>query len=106
MLLTTKRGCHSGPLGEKPFGKIFEKNGRTRIMRSDIVPGGVFPDYELPDHTGTLRKLSDLQGEDPLILTLARCHYCSKEHQEHRELAAFYPKIGVACTQIVNIAEQ
>ena len=20
-------------------------------MRSDIVPGGVFPDYELPDHT-------------------------------------------------------
>jgi len=27
-------------------------------MRSDIVPGGIFPDYELPDHTGTLRKLS------------------------------------------------
>jgi hypothetical protein len=21
-------------------------------MRSDIVPGGIFPDYELPDHTG------------------------------------------------------
>lgn len=20
-------------------------------MRSDVVPGGVFPDYELPDHT-------------------------------------------------------
>ena len=20
-------------------------------MRSDIVPGGTFPDYELPDHT-------------------------------------------------------
>ena len=20
-------------------------------MRSDIVPGGIFPDYELPDHT-------------------------------------------------------
>jgi hypothetical protein len=26
-------------------------------MRSDIVPGGIFPDYELPDHTGKLRKL-------------------------------------------------
>lgn len=23
-------------------------------MRPDIVPGAVFPDYELPDHTGTL----------------------------------------------------
>lgn len=33
-------------------------------MRSDIVPGGIFPDYPLPDHTGTLRKVSD-QGEDP-----------------------------------------
>jgi hypothetical protein len=29
-------------------------------MRSDIVPGGAFPDYELPDHTQTLRRLSEL----------------------------------------------
>ena len=29
-------------------------------MRSDIVPGGIFPDYELPDHTGKVRKLSEL----------------------------------------------
>ena len=73
-------------------------------MRSDIVPGGVFPDYELPDHTSTMRKLSELQGDDPLILTLARGHYCPKEHQQHLELAAFYPKIAVAYTQIVTIA--
>ena len=31
-------------------------------MRSDIVPGAIFPNYELPDHTGELRKLSKLQG--------------------------------------------
>jgi peroxiredoxin len=73
-------------------------------MRSDIVPGNVFPDYELPDHTGNQRKLSQLQGEDPLILTLSRGHYCPKEHQQHLELAAFYPKIAVAYTQIVTIA--
>jgi hypothetical protein len=24
-------------------------------MRSDIVPGGVFPDYELPDHINSKR---------------------------------------------------
>jgi hypothetical protein len=47
-------------------------------MRSDIVPGGVFPDYELPDHTSTPRSLSELQGDDPLILTLPRGHYCQK----------------------------
>ena len=73
-------------------------------MRSDIVPGGAFPDYELPDHTGTLRRLSELQGDDPLILTLARGHYCPKEHQQHLELAAFYPKIAVAYTQIATIS--
>jgi peroxiredoxin len=73
-------------------------------MRPDIVPGGVFPDYELPDHTSTLRKLSELQGDDPLILTLARGHYCPKEHQQHLELAAFYPKIAVAYTQIATIS--
>jgi hypothetical protein len=30
-----------------------------------------------------LRRLSELQGDDPLILTLARGHYCPKEHQQH-----------------------
>jgi peroxiredoxin len=72
-------------------------------MRSDIVPGGTFPDYELLDHTGNLRNLSELQGDDPLIVTLARGHYCPKEHQQHLELAAFYPKIAVAYTRIVTI---
>jgi len=73
-------------------------------MRSDIVPGSVFPNYELPDDTGKLRKLSKLQGEDPLILKLARGHYCPKEHQQHLEPAAFYPKIAVAYTLIATIA--
>jgi peroxiredoxin len=73
-------------------------------MRSDIVPGGVFPDYELPNHMGELQRLSGLQGDDPLILTLARGHYCPKEHQQHLGLAAFYPAIAVAYTQIVTIS--
>jgi peroxiredoxin len=73
-------------------------------VRSDIKPGGTFPDYELPDHTDTPRKLSEIQGDDPMILTLARGHYCPKEHQQHLELAAFYPKINVAYTQIATIA--
>jgi peroxiredoxin len=73
-------------------------------MRSDIRPGGVFPDYSLPDHEGTVRKLSELSGNDPMVLTLARGHYCPKEHQQHLELAAAYPKIAVAYTQVVTIA--
>jgi peroxiredoxin len=73
-------------------------------MRSDIVPGAVLPDYKLPDHTRTARKLSELQGDDPMILTLARGHYCPKKHQQHLELAAFYPRIAVAYTAIATIS--
>ena len=43
---------------------------RGPAMRSDIAPGGTFPDYELPDHTGTRAPVSELQGADPMILTL------------------------------------
>jgi len=73
-------------------------------MRADIAPGGTFPDYELTDHTKTRRRLSELQGIDPMILVLARGHFCPKDHQQHLELAAFHSKIAVAYTQIVTIA--
>jgi hypothetical protein len=32
-------------------------------MRSDIVPGAIFPDYALSDHAAKRRKLSELQGQ-------------------------------------------
>jgi peroxiredoxin len=73
-------------------------------MRSDITSGAKFPDYELPDRTKARRRLSELQGDDPLILTLARGHYCPKEHLQHLELAAAYPKFAVAYTQMATIA--
>src|SRR5438874_3668995 len=73
-------------------------------MRADIVPGGTFPDYELTDHTKQRRKLSELQGIDPMILVLSRGHYCPRDHQQHLELAANYSKIAVAFTQIVTIS--
>ena len=73
-------------------------------MRPDLLPGAVFPDYQLPDHIGTLRRLSELQGDDPLILTLSRGHYCPKDHQQHLELVSLYSKIAVAYTQLVTIS--
>ncbi|MER8184979.1 redoxin domain-containing protein [Kitasatospora sp. NPDC094015] len=73
-------------------------------MRADIVPGGVFPDYQLTDHTKTRRTLSELQGIDPMILILSRGHYCPKDHQQHLELAAHQAEVAVAYTRIVTIA--
>jgi hypothetical protein len=55
-------------------------------MRPDIKPGATYPDYELPDHTRTQRRLSEIQGDEPMILTLARGHHCPKEHQLRHDL--------------------
>jgi peroxiredoxin len=73
-------------------------------MRPDIVPGARFPDYELTDTDKKRRKLSELQEGDPMILILSRGHFCPKDHQQHLELAAFYPKIAVAYTKIVTVS--
>jgi peroxiredoxin len=73
-------------------------------MRSDIVPGARLPNYELMDHTKTRRSLSELQGNDPMVLVLSRGHYCPKDHQQHLDLAAFFTKINVAYTRIVTIS--
>ena len=73
-------------------------------MRPDIKPGGRFPDYTLPDHTGKPRTLSGLQGIDPMILILSRGHFCPKDAQQHRRLVEMEPEIGVAYTKIVTIS--
>jgi len=57
-------------------------------MRSDIVPGAVFPDYELSDHRGTRRTLSELQQGDPLVLVLSRGRLLPKRKEATRGTAA------------------
>jgi hypothetical protein len=51
-------------------------------MRADIVAGAAFPDYELTDHTGARRKLSELQGPDPMILVLSRGGFCPRDQRQ------------------------
>ena len=70
-------------MGQAASGVGAVAVGKVAGVRPDIIPGGTFPDYALPDQTGTIRRLSELQGRDPLILTLARGNYCPKEHQQH-----------------------
>ena len=90
----------------RPAGRTNQPSPDRKDLkiRSDITPGGTFPDYELPDQDRVTRKLSEIQGEDPLILTLARGNYCPKEHQQHLELAANYPKIAVSYTKVATIS--
>jgi peroxiredoxin len=73
-------------------------------MRADIVPGAVFPDYELPDQRGKPRTLSELQGGDPLIVVLARGGYCPRDRRQHEGLVQLYREMQVGFSRLVTIS--
>src|SRR5438309_7473010 len=68
-------------------------------MRPDIVPGAVFPDYELPDHRGKHRTLSELQGGDPLVLVLSRGGFCPRDRRQHEGLLQLHREMEVGQTR-------
>ncbi|HMF95627.1 MAG TPA: redoxin domain-containing protein [Vicinamibacterales bacterium] len=73
-------------------------------MRPDIVPGAVFPDYELSDHHGTHRRLSDLQHSDPLVLVLSRGGFCPKERRQHEGLVQLHHEMQVGYCRLVTLS--
>jgi peroxiredoxin len=73
-------------------------------MRNDIIPGAVFPDYELSDHTGKRRKLSELQGSDPLVLVLSRGGFCPKERRQLEGLLQLHREMEVGYCRLVTIS--
>lgn len=73
-------------------------------MRSDIVPESVFPDYQLTDHTGKRRKLSELQEQDPMILVLSRGGFCPKERRQAEGLLALHREMEVGFCRLVTIS--
>jgi peroxiredoxin len=72
-------------------------------MLKDLSPGDVFPDVELPDETGALQRLSDLQGDDLLVLMLGRGEHCPRERPHPREMLKLYEWSSVAFTQLVTV---
>jgi peroxiredoxin len=57
-------------------------------VRADLVPGALFPDLRLPDHTGRERTLRALAGEQPLVLAFVRGWWCPKEQVRLRMLVS------------------
>ena len=63
-----------------------------------------FPDLELLDHTGRLRRLSELAGGDPLALVTSRGWWCPKEQRFLRGLVALQDEFEVAYSRIVVLS--
>ena len=72
-------------------------------MRSDMIQGAIFRDYELSDHTGKHRKLSELQGQDPMVLVLGRGGYCPKDRRQAEGLLQLHREMEVGYCQLATI---
>jgi peroxiredoxin len=68
-------------------------------------PGESFPDLVLPDHNGNARRLSDLAGDDPLLVNFYRGFWCPKEQVFFRRvLAPLHEEAEVAYTRFVSVS--
>jgi peroxiredoxin len=72
-------------------------------MSKNLEPGTTIPDFELPDEAGDMHRLSDLQGDNMLVLHLSRGEHCPRERMHHRELLRFHELCAVAFTELVTI---
>jgi len=68
-----------------------------------MTPGVTFPDYELSDHTGKHRRLSELQGGDPMVLVLGRGGFCPKDRRQAEGLLQLHREMEVGYCRLVTI---
>jgi peroxiredoxin len=72
-------------------------------MSKGLTPGAVLPGFALPDENGTMHRLSELQGDNAMILMLGRGEHCPRERQQQRGMVRFHQWCPVAFTQLVTI---
>jgi peroxiredoxin len=72
-------------------------------MSKGLEPGLTIPDFELPDENGDVHRLSDLQGDDALVLLLGRGEHCPRERMHQREMVKFHEWCDLAFTRLVTI---
>src|ERR671936_2415759 len=72
-------------------------------MSKGLTPGKKIHDFVLPDENGDMHRLSDLQGDDALVLMLGRGEHCPRERQHQREMVKFQEWCPVAFTQMVTV---
>ena len=72
-------------------------------MSRGLEPAAVLPDFTLPDQDGVKRRLSELQGDMAMVLSLGRGEHCPRERQHQRELIRFHRWCPVAFTSLVTV---
>jgi len=83
---------------------------------TNLSVGEAFPDFELPDHSGRQRRISDytrpgsldemLCFDDgyPLILVFGRGFFCPRDQEQMRGLVQFQSELAVNYCQLVSVS--
>ena len=71
---------------------------------SSLVPASPFPDFELTDHSGNRRTLSELVAGDPAVLQFYRGWWCPKEQAFFRRLVAWQDEVEVAYARVISVS--
>ena len=76
-----------------------------------VTTGDVIDDFELPDQTGTPRRLSELLADGPVVLFFypaTMTYGCTKESCHFRDMAAEFKAVGATRVGISadNVAKQ
>ena len=68
------------------------------------APGDRIPDFELPDHNGSCRRLSELVAGDPTVLQFYRGFWCPKDQAQFRALVQLQDQVEVAYTRMISVS--
>jgi peroxiredoxin len=85
------RGHAPGSKEQPPCAPTFSPEAYFRITRCRTT-------------TGHLRKLSEIQGRDPMIVVLSRGHFCPKDRRQHEGLLQLHREMEVGYCKLVTIS--
>ena len=87
---------------------MSEGRARAGVVGVDAVGelavGGQVPNFELLDHAGNQRRLSQMMGGDPTVLHFYRGWWCPKEQAFFRRLLALQDDAEVAYSRILSVS--
>ena len=81
-----------------------DPDGRGADTVGVLAVGGQLPDFELLDHAGNRRRLSQLVGGDPTVVQFYRGWWCPKEQAFFRRLLALQDDAEVAYSRILSVS--
>jgi peroxiredoxin len=76
----------------------------ARQVVGGLTIGQPIPDFELLDHNGNPRRLSQLVGGDPTVIQFYRGWWCPKEQAFFRRLVGLQEDAEVAYSRILSVS--